>query len=289
MNNIEPRTIEELIARYELEPTIRDIFVEGSTDKSLIKWFLEAETKQNVFVYEISTVEVSDHLVLELNQEINRRGQVLALAHTVKRSLGENSFQLTCIIDRDFATILGEEQHCDLLFLTDYSCMEMYAFNVPTMDKFLNIIVRGFPKTSATVLAELASVLQELFLIRLANKLTKYGLTQISWEKCCSVTELRLTFEINEYILRCLNTRGRRGEFEQFSLLVEEWRVKLSKDPRHQIQGHDFIEFLTWYIYKHRGIKEINDSAVVQRSLLGCIERAQLLDEPLFQTLLNRV
>jgi len=289
MNNIEPRRIEELVARYKLEPTIKDIFVEGSTDKSLVQWFLEEETKRDVFVYEISTVLIPNDLVLELKQETNRRGQVYALAYTLQRCVGANSQQATCVIDRDFANLLGEDNVDGILFLTDYACMEMYAFNVPTIDKFLKIIVRGFPKSATVVLQELAEVLQELFLIRLANKLMEFSLKHISWERCCSLVGLQLSFDVSEYIGRYLNTRGRRTQIEEFTFVINEWRVKLSEDPRHQIQGHDFIEFLTWYIYKHRGVKEVNDEAVIQRSLLGCIERTQLMQEPLFQTLLTRI
>ena len=35
------RSIEELITRYELEPSLKDIYVEGHSDKVIIEWFLQ--------------------------------------------------------------------------------------------------------------------------------------------------------------------------------------------------------------------------------------------------------
>jgi hypothetical protein len=52
------RTIEELIARYELEPTLRDIYVEGYTDALFFRWFLQKSNATNAIVYEIDCVEI---------------------------------------------------------------------------------------------------------------------------------------------------------------------------------------------------------------------------------------
>lgn len=52
------RRLEELIARYELEPSLCDIYVEGLTDKFLIQWFLDKLGIDNYAIYEIDTVEI---------------------------------------------------------------------------------------------------------------------------------------------------------------------------------------------------------------------------------------
>ncbi len=54
----ERRTLEELVTRYQLEPELRDIYVEGKTDKILLEWFLEQKGVENFAVYEIDTVEI---------------------------------------------------------------------------------------------------------------------------------------------------------------------------------------------------------------------------------------
>lgn len=41
------RTIPELVARYILEPSLRDVYVEGSDDRALIKWFLEQHERSD--------------------------------------------------------------------------------------------------------------------------------------------------------------------------------------------------------------------------------------------------
>lgn len=44
-------TIPELIARYELEPDLRDIFVEGDRDLFLLNWFFNSAGLRKPVVY----------------------------------------------------------------------------------------------------------------------------------------------------------------------------------------------------------------------------------------------
>ena len=39
------RTIAELIARYEVEPTLRDVCLKGDFDATLVSWFLPASLR----------------------------------------------------------------------------------------------------------------------------------------------------------------------------------------------------------------------------------------------------
>jgi hypothetical protein len=62
----ERRTLEELVTRYQLEPGLRDIYVEGKTDKILLEWFLEQRGVKSFAVYEIDTVEIPAQKLFEL-------------------------------------------------------------------------------------------------------------------------------------------------------------------------------------------------------------------------------
>jgi len=50
--------VEELVALYELEPTIRDVYVEGETDEAFFEWFLAQTAPGRVEVKGIDSVEV---------------------------------------------------------------------------------------------------------------------------------------------------------------------------------------------------------------------------------------
>ena len=55
MENEIRRTLDELVARYVLEPDLRDIYVEGKTDKLFLEWFLRIKFYYSeIYLWEIS-------------------------------------------------------------------------------------------------------------------------------------------------------------------------------------------------------------------------------------------
>ena len=183
------RTIEELAEVYELDPKRRDIYVEGQTDVYLFRWFLGQTNSGSVVVYEISTVEIPVDLIKRYKLDDNNRDRVIVLAFVLASHLGEKALQITCIADRDFDLILNRQHNCGLLLFTDYTCIEMYSFDERCMDKFLNICICGFPHPADYVLGQLSLTLQELFLIRLANKLWGLGFTWMPFKRCCKLRD----------------------------------------------------------------------------------------------------
>jgi hypothetical protein len=74
------RTIEEIIVRYELEPSLRDIYVEGLEDKSLIEWFLSQHGQTNCAIYDVDTIEIPAELLFAENLVDGNRSRVIFLA-----------------------------------------------------------------------------------------------------------------------------------------------------------------------------------------------------------------
>src|SRR5688500_15267818 len=120
------RQLSELLTLYELEPTLRDVFVEGPFDVSIINWFLHEKGCQDVGVYDISTIEIPDGEILNRGRKANNRERVIYLAEFMQNSLQPNKNQITCIVDRDFSDFLQDRRDIECLLYTDYSCMEMY-------------------------------------------------------------------------------------------------------------------------------------------------------------------
>ena len=83
MDEQERRNIDELITRYEYEPEIRDIYVEGPSDKAFITWFLSESGAVKVDVYEIEVVdippEILDNLLVRILPRPGWRFQRLPL------------------------------------------------------------------------------------------------------------------------------------------------------------------------------------------------------------------
>jgi len=283
------RTIEELVVLYELEPSRRDIYVEGPTDVSLFRWFLSQTNDDSISVYEISTVEITVETIKRYDLDDNNRDRVIVLAFVLASRLGEESLQATCITDRDFDLIVNKQHNCGLLLFTDYTGIEMYLFDEKCMDKLLNICIHGFPHSPGYVLEQLKLPLQELFLIRLANKLLGLGFTWMTFERCCKLRDEKIMFDAEDFINRYLSKNSALFKKEEFANVVESCRPKLTDNPRYQMNGHDYIDLLSWYLAKHGVDRKLCVSKVIGRSLFACAEYEQLGNESLFKQLLARV
>lgn len=176
MKDEERRKFDELVARYELEPELRDIYVEGTTDKNLLEWFLKQKGQQDFVVYEIDTVDIPADRLFELGLSDGKQGRVIALALDMQSYLSEIPPHLTCIADRDFDWLLGKEYVCELLLFTDYSCLDMYLFNEIVIDNFLRLVVRVPLIKANEVLGRLSKVLEELFFLRATNEVLTLGM-----------------------------------------------------------------------------------------------------------------
>jgi hypothetical protein len=288
------REIEDLIARYNLEGNLRDIYVEGSRDKTLMDWFLAEQGIRDVTVYEINTVEIpweeAEAFACEWDEtyEDGNKGRVIAFAKKLSKEL-TNPGAVTCIVDRDFDGMLKKSYSVSTLLQTDYSCAEMYLFNEKVMNKLLSLGIQGFPLSAKEVIDRLESVLKELFLIRLANIVLGLNMKWLNPSKCLSIHDKKtLRFDTGKFINQYLIARGQSKHVTDLKTTVEDYRKSLHKDSRYNIQGHDFIFLLTWFLQKIKPNARRTEE-VVEGMLLTSIEANSLKKEPLFRTLTKRV
>lgn len=293
MAEIPRRTIDELLQRYELEPDIADIFVEGSSDQNLIRWILDRSGNSRVSVYEIDTVDVP-------MEEVTRRGftsrgnrqEVITLACKLSEA-GVSPHQVACIADRDFDTVRGQEWIQPVLIFTDYANMEMYLFNADVLGKFLLFTWNGAALDPQETLDALAPALQALFLMRLAND--ELGLC-LDWPKnphtCCSLEGRAIHLDQSSFAQRWLSAHGEYNRRSEFLDTVQRYRCLCREDPRYQMNGHDYTALLAWYLKQpkhHNGHTVRYDGETMEATLYGCANPEDYLREELFQSILNRL
>lgn len=250
------RTIRELVAIHRLEERLHDIIVEGTTDKTLIEWFLKENRRVGFVVYEIGVFEVEAQRVLAHGLEDNNRGRVIALALDVAAAADDN-LKVTCIADRDFDLVLGIEHRCPLLLFTDYACMLMYLFNERVLDKYFSFRLRGFPKSARRAVREIAGTLQILFAVHLAKYLMLRDMQPVRWQDSCVLRGEGVWLNLNDYLDRYLNKNSRRARADEFSAKIRECQGRMQFDARYQMRGHDFIAILIWYVAQHPGFRRV--------------------------------
>jgi Protein of unknown function (DUF4435) len=294
MENETRRTLDELVTRYELEPGLRDIYVEGKTDKLLLEWFLEQKEYQDFAIYEIDTVNISAQRLFELGLNDNKRSRVIALALDIQDRMSELPSHLTCIADKDFDWLFGKEYQCDLLLFTDYSCLEMYLFNEAILDKFLRLGLRLSDPKSPEILNQISKVLEELFLLRATNEALNLNMEWLdSFGNCCNLNKANneIQFDLTTFIVKYLNKNGKRSQESIFRTKFAELRTKELVEIRYKIHGHDFTELLCWYLkpYLRKEIRGSYNSEILAGNLLVCIDAEKLAQEGMFQHLLVRL
>jgi hypothetical protein len=284
MGPIERRSISELIARYELEPSLRDVFVEGLEDQRIVRWVVQNAGLTDVSVLEISDVAVPSSIIQSYGLSVGRRGAVITLALELCRALSLPGQQVSCLADRD-----GEETtrfvSCPILLFTDFAAMELYFFDQRVIDKFFSVFI-GSP-APASVLPKFIPVLHDLFAIRKANLSLNLGLDWMTFDRCCSLNDEVVEFDINDFVRRYLNRGAKLSELLRFQEEFSALRKFDDRDPRLFMNGHDFIALLRWFVRSSIGRNIPED--FLGRGLAASVESAWLMDHSLFIELLARI
>lgn len=281
------RTLQELAVLYRLNPSLRDVYVEGPSDRAFFDYFLRSNGVDDASVREVGGLDIPARLVLDEGLDVGNRGRVIALDIWSSRELGQVSACITCIADRDFETFLGRTFESHSLLLTDYACMEMYFFNAAILGKFLGLVIRDFPKSAENLMRDIRGSLEELFVLRMANYQIRLNLSIIPFQECLRITDDGVELALEDYAYRLLNASGKMSERQRFLSSVTECRKRLDVDPRLQINGDDFIAMLSWYIRQHKTSKFAR-ADFIARALITCADFKALAGETMLSKLLKR-
>ncbi|MEU0482336.1 hypothetical protein ABZ260_24500 [Streptosporangium sp. NPDC006013] len=280
------RTISEILALHYLEPDLIDIFVEGSTDRLLLEYFL-SDTKVKVF--EINRVDVPDALVASHGFTSGARQRVITLAAALERGTqaSQSNLSIRCIIDSDFYWLLNERlPPSRYLILTDYSCLESYWYSHNHLGKYIKV---GLHSPAALrgidIASELFPTLQELFLLRAAKSSLNLDWQWLDPTRCCEQKDGKILFNRTAFLDRFLNKNNAFHFKQNFLIEIERLRPLISIEPSKCINGHDFVDLLAWYIKPHVSVKELSHKEVVARMLACSAEKDVLVLHPLFAAL----
>ena len=279
----ERRTIEELVTRYEYEPNLKDIYVEGADDKSILEGMIEEHNITGVSVFEISSV----HVPTEPGEESSNRTRLVKLARELIRLLQGNPIRLACIIDSDFDYISGHTENNAFLLATDYANMEMYFFSTSIFEKLNRQCLRGRDIIIHIIDSFIVPTLQSLFIIRYINSSPAWQMEYLTFERLLSIKKGHFDFNRDEYIRRYLNKNGRISEFLDFQQETEPVVIPDGFDSRCFMHGHDFLTILRWILNKIRGRKVYENNEVVFNLLRACADYSTLAKEQMFATILR--
>ncbi len=280
----ERRTIEELVTRYEFEPNLKDIYVEGPEDKAILEGMLEEHQIAGVYVFEISSVDVPT----ELGEETSSRMKLVKLARELVGALQGKRLRLACVIDSDFDYITGHLDNNAFLLSTDYANMEMYFFSSGVFERLNRQCLRGRRITAHMIDNFMVPTLQSLFLIRYVNSTPDWHMKYLPFEKLLSFRRGHFDFNRDEYIRRYLSRNGRLSELAEFRQEIEAVGIPCGLDARCFMHGHDFLALLRRMLNNLRGRNVYGNDEVVFSILRACADYKALAQGQMFATILWR-
>lgn len=249
MSEVPRIAVDDLIAEFELHPGRRHLYVEGEDDRSLLSWLLNYEGER-VKIYSVDSVEVL-HVGSGSAEVCGARGRVIELARTLEQRfpVSDNLPFVRCLADRDFDEILGREVSSSYLVLTDFTAMELYAFDFDVVSEVVNRGV-GLPNVDVhELLASLEDVLVPLFVARATNLKLGWGLSWLSpHRRFCLDSDSRVSCDTASLRADYVRGGGRWKDREEFEAVLREMEGLEFDDVRHRIRGHDFVEVLSWFL-----------------------------------------
>jgi uncharacterized protein DUF4435 len=276
------RTIAELVTRYELEPDLRDLFVEGTRDYFLFEWFFRHNDVANVVIYSIASVNVPPELLQQTGSSGNK-GRVVALCKELESKLPERAQNALGLVDKDYDHLLGISFSSRFLVTTDFSCLECYTLDPRTLLKFCALYLGKI--IEADRLSDLLNIAVESFVLRAAKQALSGNARWIEVINCCKFEEGKIGFDRDGFIERLCNASS--GEINQNDIKSKfsELREKTSTEVRDNINGHDIVKILAWFVHQIGVSNGIYNELPLQRALMASIEFEQLSVMPLFQRL----
>lgn len=245
------RTLEEIFLRYELEPDIKDLYVEGVNDKKFIDWFLNLKERRDICVYTIDTVVLPLSISKEINK--NNKKKVIVFSNELSNHADSPYLNVKCIIDRDCDTYLSKIVDNTYIEYTDYNSMESYFINIEFINKYVTLAINGLPFSTQTFYDELVGVLQSIFLIRLTNEALEWNLDWLSTiHKYLKWNNNSFEFEKDRFIDNLLrsNSKGNPAQITTFKEKMKELQTILEDDVRYNIRGHDFTQLFLYSLKK---------------------------------------
>lgn len=253
------RKLSELIALFELEPNLRDLYTEGPEDADLIELFFDKNSIRNVQIYPIGIIDFSDELI----EFDGNRDKVIFLSEKLNKLFGSNLPYVTCIIDMDFEYVEQVLQKNPYLHTTDYANLEMYFFNLSSIHKFLKISCKKFPLSSHKVLEILTPILLSNFQVRYSRHITDKKFQMVQLDKQFKYIGGKLKFDSNSNFEKFLSKNScipkRIEMLEHINHVLQLYNK--NKEPRFFIHGKDFFEAFFLLLKKVKGTYSFNEES----------------------------
>ncbi|NWB99098.1 DUF4435 domain-containing protein [Pseudomonas gingeri] len=266
MSDLPRRSIDDLVLRYELEPDLNDIYVEGHFDKEVLTACFQHAQDPSRIVYTIDSVDVPEAILRKYKLTEGNKQRVLALAQELS---GIDILRCRFLVDRDIDHWFEELVQSKGLVWTKYCSLELYFFTDELLQKLIVTVSRCKVGKWGEFVQSFSNALIMLYSFRLADRELDLNLQWIDFDKSLSFREGLLSFDFDSYASKILNKNAKMPFIGNFKAKALEWHKRcLDTDCKMAIRGHDFVKVLAWVIKNGRGNSALGSEDAIERALL---------------------
>jgi hypothetical protein len=278
------KSIESLITLYRLEVDVKDLYVEGKSDKYFLEWHLKNMGVTQPDIYTIEDIHIPSDDLSKNGYENNNRDRILLLVSCLNDNKCIGKYK--GIIDRDILSFINKLPLAENILTTDYSCLEMYAYNDDVMTKINDTGL------SHRIRDNIYPVINEIIKIgssiRIFEKKEKLQISKLAFDRYVECKHKLLDFKREKYLNAIYNSNHFIFPYNEFYSRIVTISDELSDyDVREYSNGHDFISIIKC-VLKKMGIIDNNiTDDIIRTMLMVAIDTRYLMTCELFKALID--
>lgn len=255
-------SIQELLVRYDLEPELIDLFVEGTFDKEVLTQVC-ASKEQKRAIYEIDSVDIPASILTKHGLSLGNKQRVIALSKELAGIAADA--KVVCLVDRDLDHWFVPIADTHRLRWTSFCSLECHFLTAETIRDIAVTTGRAKIKSFDQFTASLLATIRALYAFRLSDRDLGLNLKWVALRKYLKRVEDSVVFDTSKYSTALLASNAKSQKKAEFDSAAANWIKKLNCDIRLSARGHDYTALLAWAILEFGGEKELANEVAVER------------------------
>lgn len=255
-------SVDELLVRYELEPQLADVFVEGTVDKEILSEVFSHLSREEIF-YEVDTVNIPQELLLRHSLTSGNKQRVVALSRELENLKGHA--RVKCLVDRDLDHWFDEVKDTARLRWTRFCAIESHFITAEIVTDLVIKTASARVTDAKTLVDSLFEILKFLYALRLTDRELALSLRWVALKKYLVREGDALRIDNERYVTATLGSNAALAKKDAFVRAAQKWQLQLDCDVRLASRGHDYSELLAIAISEFGGHKAFKDQTAVER------------------------
>lgn len=259
-------TLDDLLARYELEPGLDDVFVEGAFDVEVYGAVFDGHSSRARVLYPSGSFSIDES---DLQMDGLTFGAKQQLIYLARRLAGLSVPPAgKCVVDRDLDHWFGPLESNSHLCWTPVTAIETFFWTDSILDKLLTRWAAIRVTDRAALCDSAAEVLVDLYALRLADRELAAKLEWPEFTKYLSRVQDRVVFDRDGYLGAIVSRNGRGFNRTAILEASERWLRAMSGTVNQEVRGRDIPPLLAWIVRRFHGAKACGQRDAVERVLV---------------------